>query len=282
VTGTVFLAVIAAALMHAVWNAMVKVRLDRFASVTLMTLGMAATALVAVPFVDVPQPAVWPWIIASVAFHMGYKLFLVRAYEAGDLAQTYPLARGAAPLMTTIGATVLVAEFPSVLSLGGILLLSAGTFLMSFRGAALFGHLNGRAVAYALATSVFIAAYTLADGSGARLAETASSYAVYLFLCDGAWSLLLAVVLRGRSAISTIISSDWKIGLLTGCLSAAAYWIVMWAMTQAPIASVAALRETSILFAMAISVIALGERLTSWRFAAGLLIVAGVISLRLG
>ena len=102
-TLTVFLAVIAAAPMHAVWNAIVKVRLDRFASMTLMTLGMAATALPVLPFVDFPQPNVWPWIVTSVVFHMGYKLFLIRAYESGDLAQTYPLARGTAPLLTTAG-----------------------------------------------------------------------------------------------------------------------------------------------------------------------------------
>ena len=103
-TLTVFLAVLAAAPMHAVWNAMVKVRFDRFASVTLMTLGMARRRHCRrLPFVDFPQPHVWPWILASVAFHMGYKLFLIRAYEAGDLAQTYPLARGTAPLLTTLG-----------------------------------------------------------------------------------------------------------------------------------------------------------------------------------
>ena len=280
-TLTVFLAVMAAALMHAVWNAMVKVHFDRFASVTLMTLGTAVTALPAVPFVDFPQPHVWPWILASVAFHMGYKLFLIRAYEAGDLAQTYPLARGSAPLLTTVGAVIVASEFPSGLSLGGILLLSAGTFLMSFRGAAYLERLNGRAVIYALITSVFIACYTLSDGSGARLASTASSYAVYLFLCDGLWSLILAVALRGR-AIARTIAAGWRMGLLTGSLSGVAYWIAMWAMTKAPIASIAALRETSILFAMTISVLALGETLTRWRTAAALLIVTGVVALRLG
>lgn len=280
-TPTVFLAVIAAALMHAIWNAMVKVHGDRFASVTLMTLGMAATALPAALFVDFPRPSVWPWILASVGFHMGYKLFLIRAYQAGDLAQTYPLARGTAPLLTTLGAMVIASEFPTGVSLGGILLLSAGTFLMSFRGAAYLERLNGRAVVYALITSVFIASYTLSDGSGARLADTASSYAVYLFLCDGLWSLILALALRGR-AIAPTLFAEWRIGLLTGSLSAVAYWIAMWAMTRAPLASIAALRETSILFAMAISVVALGEKLTAWRIAAALLIVAGVVGLRLG
>ncbi len=280
-TLTVFLAVMAAALMHAVWNAMVKIHADRFVSVTLLTLGTAVTVLPIAPFVDIPGPSVWPWIMASVVFHMGYKLFLIRAYEAGDLAQTYPLARGTAPLLTTLGAMIIASEFPSGLSLGGIVLLSAGTFLMSFRGAAHLEKLNGRAVFYALITSVFIACYTLSDGSGARLASSASSYAVYLFLSDGLWSLILALALRGK-AVARTIAAGWRAGLLTGALSGAAYWIAMWAMTQAPIASVASLRETSILFAMVISVLALGERLTAWRIAAALLIVTGVVALRLG
>lgn len=276
----VFLAVLAAALMHAVWNAMVKVRLDRFASVTLMTFGMAATALPVLPFVAFPAAHVWPWIAVSVLFHMGYKLFLIRAYAAGDLAQTYPLARGTAPLLAAAGAVLLVSEVPSPLSLGGIALLSLGTFLMSLRGGGLAAF-NRRAVGYALATSVFVAGYTLTDGTGARLAETASSYAAWLFVCDGLWSLALALWLRGP-AILRAVGTEWRMGVVTGALSAAAYWIAMWAMTQAPIASVAALRETSILFAMLISVVALKERLTRWRVLSALCIVGGVVALRLG
>lgn len=280
-TLTVFFAVLAAAAMHAIWNAMVKVHLDRFASVTLMTLGMAATSLPVLPFVEFPSAAVWPWIIASVIFHMGYKLSLIRAYAAGDLAQTYPLARGSAPLLTTVGAIFLVSEIPSSFAILGIVLLSAGTFLMSFRGHAKLSLPNRTAVGFALLTSVFIAGYTLTDGNGARLAQTASSYAAWLFLCDGLWSLALALYLRGR-IILPAMAGEWKAGVITGFLGAAAYWIAMWAMTKAPIASVAALRETSILFAMLISVFALKEKLTGWRLAAALSIVGGVIALRLG
>lgn len=267
--------------MHAVWNAMVKVRLDRFASVTLLTLGMGATALPVLPFVTFPALNVWPWIIASVILHMGYKLALIRAYEAGDLAQVYPLARGTAPLMTTVGAIFLVSEVPGGPALLGIALLSSGTLLMSLRGHSRVLPMNPRAVGFGLLTSVFIAGYTLTDGNGARLAETASSYAVWLFVCDAAWSLALAFMLRGR-AILPAMGQQWKPGAVAGFLSAAAYWITMWAMTKAPIASVAALRESSIFFAMLISVFALKERLSGWRLTAALLIVAGVFALRLG
>jgi drug/metabolite transporter (DMT)-like permease len=275
----VFLAVIAAAAMHAAWNALVKVRTDRFASISITALGMALVAIPVLPFVDVPQPAVWPWIIASVIIHVGYRLFLIMAYNAGDLAQTYPLARGAAPLMTAVGAIFLVREVPGPIAILGILLLSGGTLLMSLRGG-LLGQLNGRAVGYALATSVFISGYTLVDGNGARLASTASSYAAWLFLCDGLCSMVIGFYYRGKKLLH-VIAREWKTGLMAGALSAGSYWIAMWAMTRAPIASVAALRETSIVFAMIISVFVIGERMTAWRITAAACIVAGAIALRL-
>ncbi|RWE94232.1 EamA family transporter [Mesorhizobium sp.] len=270
-----------AAAMHAIWNALVKVHLDRFLSITLMTLGMGAVALLALPFVEVPKSEVWPYIIASVVFHMGYRTFLIGAYKAGDFAQTYPLARGTAPLLAALGGMVVVAEVPTPLAIVGIVLLSAGTLVLSFRGGAHLERLNPRAVGFALGTSIFIASYTLSDGSGARLAATASSYAAWLFVCDAAWALVLCLIFRGPKALP-VLGRDWKAGVYTGVLSGAAYWIVMWAMTKAPIASVAALRETSILFAMMISVFALGEKMTGWRGAAVLSIVAGVVALRLG
>ncbi|ESX80211.1 EamA family transporter [Mesorhizobium sp. M0189] len=277
----VFFAVLAAAAMHAIWNALVKVHLDRFLSITLMTAGMGAAALVTLPFVEVPKPEVWPYILASVVFHMGYRTFLIGAYKAGDFAQTYPLARGTAPLLAALGGIVVVAEMPAPLAIVGIVLLSAGTLVLSFRGGAHLEKLNLRAVGFALGTSIFIASYTLSDGSGARLAATASSYAAWLFVCDALWALVLCVVFRGPRALP-VLARDWKAGIYTGVLSGGAYWIVMWAMTKAPIASVASLRETSILFAMMISVFALGEKMTAWRGAAVLSIVAGVVALRLG
>lgn len=276
----VFTAVLAAAVMHAAWNALIKVRVDRFASISLTALGMTCTALPILPFVAFPNAAMWPWITASVFIHMGYRLFLVRAYDFGDLSQTYPLARGTAPLVTTLGGIILVGEFPGMLAVCGIVLLSIGTFFMSVRGGSKIGGLNKAAVGYALITSLFISGYTLTDGIGARLGETAVSYAAWLYVLDGICAMIIGFYYRGRGLL-TILAAEWKIGLLTGFLSAASYAIAMWAMTRAPIASVAALRETSILFAMAISVLLLGERMTAWRGAAALSILAGMIALRL-
>lgn len=275
----VFTAVLIAAAMHAVWNAMVKVHLDRFVSITLMSAGMGTMALIASPFVDFPAWGVWPFILASAAFQQGYKLCLIKAYAAGDLAQVYPLARGSAPLLTTIGAFALINEHPGSWAVLGIALLCAGTILMSLRGGGL-EKLNREAIAYAFSTSFFIACYTLADGNGVRLASSAFSYAVWLFITDGTISLFLALVLRGPAILPVMVRS-WKIGVGVGGLSAASYGIAMWAMTLAPIGAVAALRESSILFAMIISVAFLRESLGLWRFVAGVLIVGGVVALRL-
>jgi len=277
-SATVFLAVLAAAAMHATWNALLKVRLDRFASVSLMSFGMGVVALPLIPFVAVPTGVTWLWLFLSLCFHTGYKYYLARAYETGDFAQAYPLARGTAPLLTTLGGIFLVAELPGPVALAGIGLLCGGMLFMSRPSA---GSRGGRAVFYALLTSVFIAGYTLADGTGARSAANATSYAAWLFLLEGIWSIVFCIALRGTKVVRVMLP-EWKIGLLGGFLSAVAYWIAMWAMTKAPIAMVAALRESSILFAMAISVVMLGEHVSRWRVAAGLLIVAGVVALRIG
>ena len=279
-TPFVFAVVLISAAMHASWNALVKVQGDRFASITLTSFGMMVSAAPFLLFVDVPGPKVWPWIVASVIIHIGYRLFLIRAYEHGDLAQAYPLARGSAPLMTAVGGVFVLSEVPSGLAMLGILLLSLGTLLMSLRGGQAAVP-NRAAVGYALTTSLCIACYTLTDGSGVRLAPTAASYAAWLFVCDGLCAVVIGFFYRGRGLLAAS-GREWASGIVAGVLSAAAYAIAMWAMTQAHVASVASLRETSILFAMLISVFALGERMTGWRGAAALSIVAGVIALRIG
>lgn len=277
---TVFLAVLAAAVMHASWNVLIKVRLDPFASISLMSFGMAVISLPLLPFMAVPSGITWVWLILSVILHTGYNYFLARAYETGDMAQTYPLARGTAPLFTALGGLAFLQESPGNLAAVGIVLLCAGTFVMSLRGGVVSA-LVGKSVVYALITSVFIAAYTLADGSGARSAMDGVSYAVWLFLLEGVWSILFCIMVRGRRVVRAILP-EWKIGLFAGLLSSLGYGIVIWAMTKAPLAAVAALRESSILFAMVLSVVVLGEQLTRWRIAAAMLIVAGVVALRLG
>ena len=280
-TLALFSLVLAAAAMHATWNALIKTRSDRFASISLATLGASIVVLPILPFVDFPSIEVWIWIAASVIIHAGYRLFLVKTYDVGDFAQSYPLARGIAPLITTVGAIIFIGEVPEGLTVLGIVVLSFGALLMSLRGSSDLSKFNRRAVGFALLTSMLIAGYTLTDGYGVRLANTASSYAAWLFFCDGLCSIAIGFLYRGRGLL-TVLASEWKTSLLTGGLLAGSYWIIMWAMTKAPIASIAALRETSILFAMLISVLVLGERVTPWRVLATVFIVGGVVILRLG
>jgi len=280
-TLALFSLVLAAAAMHATWNALIKTRSDRFASISLATLGASIVVLPILPFVDFPSIEVWIWIAASVIIHAGYRLFLVKTYDVGDFAQSYPLARGIAPLITTVGAIIFIGEIPEGLTVLGIVVLSFGALLMSLRGSSDLSKFNRRAVGFALLTSMLIAGYTLTDGYGVRLANTASSYAAWLFFCDGLCSIAIGFLYRGRGLL-TVLASEWKTNLLTGGLLAGSYWIIMWAMTKAPIASIAALRETSILFAMLISVLVLGERVTPWRVLATVFIVGGVVILRLG
>lgn len=276
----VFLSVLAAAALHAGWNSVVKTRLDGFASVTAITMAGMAIALVILPFAEVPRGAIWLWILASAVLHTSYKLFLVGAYRAGDLGQVYPLARGTAPLIVTLVSLAFLGEGLVGSSLAGIVALIGGVWLMALRGGQRIQRLDRTAVGFALGTSCFIAAYTLVDGLGARRAPTATGFALCLFIVDGLALGVIFLAKRGTLGLMQI-GRHWKSGLAGGAMSMAAYGIVIWAMTQAPIAAVAALRETSILFAVVISTVVLKERLTAWRMTAALIIVAGVVILRL-
>ena len=243
----------------------------------------ALAGIVSLPllfFVPVPPLAAWPWLIASVITHVGYYIGLAGAYRSGDMGQVYPIARGTAPLMTAAGGALLVGENFSLIGWAGILALTSGVFLLSMRGGGDLAHLNRRAVGFALFTAVTICCYSLVDGIGARTAGNAHSYALWLFVIDGAFITLIALVSRGPAAVPAM-AKFWKSGLIGGVLSLAAYWIVIWAMTVAPIALVAALRETSVLFGAAIAVVFLKEPLRAPRIVAAVMIVCGIALIRL-
>jgi len=276
----VFLAVLAAALMHASWNAVVRVGLDRFNSILLLSMTQSALALALLPFVPVPAAVSWPWVAAAGLLHTGYKLFLIRAYQHGDLSQIYPLARGAAPPIVAVGGVILLGERLPPTGWAAVALIAGGVALMAFRGGSGVGRLSGQALGYALATAGFVAAYTLVDGQGARLAGSATAFAMWMFVGDGLVMLIYAIVTRGPKAPLAVVSA-WRTGLPAGALSLGSYWIALWAFTRAPVALVAALRETSVLFAMLIGVLVLKEKAGAWRWAAALGIVAGVMAMRL-
>ncbi len=276
----VFAAVLFAALCHAGWNAQIKVGLDPLSSTTLISVGSGVVALVALPFVGIPAAASWPWLIASIVIHLFYFGALIESYRAGDLGQVYPIARGSAPLMTAGMATVFVGEHLSALGWTGIFTLVSGVFLLSIRGGRDLARLDMRAVGFALFTAVTICAYSVVDGIGARLALNPNAYTVWLFAGIALVMVPYAQLRNGRNVMVDALPY-WKRGLAGGALQMMSYGIAIWAMTVAPIAIVAALRETSVLFGAAIAVVVLKEPLRPARIVAALLIVCGLILIRL-
>jgi drug/metabolite transporter (DMT)-like permease len=278
----VFFAVLFAAACHAGWYASIKKTLDPLATTVLIALGAGAVALVFVPFAGIPASASWPWLIASIIIHLFYFAGLIESYRAGDLGQVYPIARGSAPLMTATVTTFYIGERLGLAGWGGIVLLAAGVLLISLRGGRDIATLDRRAVGYALFTAVTICIYSVVDGIGARLAGPgmANAYSCLLFVGTAPVVLAYALARRGPAVLPAMLP-HWKIGLGGGAMAVISYSIAIWAMTVAPIAIIAALRETSVLFGAIIAVMFLGEPLRSTRIVAALMILAGLVLLRL-
>ena len=271
----VFLAVLAAAFLHAGWNALVKVELDRFSSILAIALVSGIVGLLLLPFFGLPPVTAWPWVVGGSLLHTGYKLFLIRAYRHGDLGQVYPLARGTAPLIVAVVGLVWLGERPGTTEAAAMLAIAVGILSM-----AAGRRMPRSAVAYALGTACFTASYTLVDGVGARNAGSAASFILSLFVLDGLFMLLVALATRGGAAIGALLPA-WRSGVAAGLMSLGSYWIVVWTFTQAPLGLVAALRETSILFAILFGAVLLKEPIGPRRWLAAGLIVGGLALMRL-
>lgn len=277
----VFTAVLFAAACHAAWNAVIKVGIDPLSSTTLLTTGAGLLALALLPLAGLPPPTAWPWVIASVVIHLFYFIGLSEAYRTGDLGQVYPLARGAAPLTTALLSALLVGELVSEMAWAGIAALACGVVLLSVRGGREFVRIDRRSVGFALFTAVTICAYSLVDGIGARISGNPHPYTLAMFVGNGAAMLVYAFVRRGPALIP-MMRPYWKSGAIGGALQLFSYGIAIWAMTHAPIAIVAALRETSVLFGAALAVMLLKEPVRPARLVAGVLVLLGLVLLRLG
>jgi drug/metabolite transporter (DMT)-like permease len=277
----VFFAVLFAAACHAGWNAGIKRTIDPLATTVLIAIGAALVALPGVPFAGWPASAAWPWLIASVVIHLFYFAGLIESYAAGDLGQVYPIARGTAPLMTAITTTLFVGERLGIYGWGGVVLLAAGVLLLSLRGGRALAKLDRRAVGFAFFTAVTVSAYSVVDGIGARAAGPghATAYSLILFVAIAPVVVVYALMRRGH-AVFAQMAPHWKTGLGGGALAVLSYSIAIWAMTVAPIAIVAALRETSVLFGAIIAVAVLKEPLRPVRVIAALVIVCGLVLLR--
>jgi drug/metabolite transporter (DMT)-like permease len=276
----VMLLVLLSAFLHASWNAVVKSSSDKFLDIVLVTGGSALLSVLVLPFLPVPDPASWPYAAASVVIHVGYFTLVGAAYRVGDMSFAYPLMRGTAPVLVTLASGPLIGEYLGVGAWSGVLLISAGVLGMTLAKSRPGSGPRGNAASLALANAGIIALYTIVDGAGVRLSGSAAAYTMWVFLATalpiGAWALLLR-----RADLVAHCRSRWHFGLIGGACTLGAYVLALWAMTQAPVALVAALRETSILFGTALSAVVLKERFGWQRHAAALTVVSGAIVLKL-
>ena len=281
-------AVLAGALLHAAWNALVKSSADKPLD-TALVHGMAA--LIALPLLlwtGLPSTAALPFLAASLVVHIGYYIALAGAYQHGELGMTYPIMRGFAPLLVALASLPVIGEAPSAAAWAGIVGITLGVALVGLAhpGEALH---HGKALAFAFANAGIIALYTLIDGVGVRsevaVGGEALRYVMLLFALDGVAYPLLVWLRRSpaqRREAMAYVRRRWPMAALGGSASIGSYAIALWAMTQAPVASVAALRETSVLFAALLGTWLLKERFGLQRTLGTVVIVAGVVGLRMG
>jgi drug/metabolite transporter (DMT)-like permease len=274
----VTLAVLGAGFLHALWNALLKSAAgDPLLDTALIVAGSGAVALCLLPFVAAPAVAAWKFMALSAVIHFGYYITLAGAYHRGDLSFAYPLMRGVAPLIVTLLGLLFLGEHPSARMLTGIVLISIGIIVIAWFAS---GRHSPAAAGWALANAAIIATYTLADGAGVRASGNAAGYVSWLSFLEGLPFLAWLYLRRGPSAARYMLQR-WRRGIAGGAAGLAAYGIVLWAMTQAPVAVVAALREVSVLFAVLIGSVALKEGFGWRRMAGAATVVAGVAALKL-
>ena len=282
-TWPVVLIVMVGALLHASWNALIKSGTDKSLDTALIHVLGVFIAVPLVATVGFPRAEAWPYAIASLVIHIGYYIALVGAYKHGELGLTYPIMRGLAPLLVACASTRFIGEGLRPLAWIGIVAVSLGVVTVGLsRSAATSGH-AGKALRYALANAGIIALYTVVDGLGVRASGHPLSYVATLFLFDGIPYFLIVLWQRrgGHPQVFAYMAGRWKFAAIGSLASLGSYGIALWAMTRAPVASVAALRETSVLFAAVIGALWLKEGFGAQRAAGTVLIVAGVMTLRL-
>ena len=274
----IILLVLTAALLHATWNAVVKSSGDKLVSVVAVVVGHVPFALITLVFVKAPDTQSWAWLIVGITLHVGYQLFLGASYRFGDLSQVYPIARGVAPLLVTLISVSFLGVLISQVQLAAIVIIVIGIssvcLIKNDQGA-----LNRTGVVLALITGSFIAAYSLVDGIGARLSGSALGFYAWLAIGNAALLLIATSITRKRILIDVLEGSKFTFWFGGGA-SYAAYALVIWAFTQAPIAMVTALRETSIVFALLIGVIHLNEKLSLFKVWAIVITLSGAALLR--
>lgn len=276
---SVTFAVLGAALLHASWNALIKSGRDPLLDTALVALGGTLVALPLTLLVEAPARAAWPYILATVVVHVGYYTALAAAYRLGDLSHSYPIMRGVAPLIVALVGVFWFGEPLSPGAWGGVILICGGVLSLAFVGRSRNKD-SARTTLWALASAVIIAVYTLIDGAGVRASGGAERYVVWLFVFLGL-PFGLAVLAMKRGALIAHARRHWWRGVAGAVLSGLSYGIALWAMTRAPVAIVAALRETSVIFAALIGAWFLREGHLRQRITGAALVLAGLIALKL-
>jgi drug/metabolite transporter (DMT)-like permease len=273
----ILLIMLGAALLHAAWNAIIKGGSNPLFEAVLKTMGGGVAVCCVMPFLSLPAPQSVPYLAASCAIHLAYYTLLGLSYRNVDMSIAYTIMRGTAPLLTSLAMVFALGTPLSVGGWLGVVLLSSGILILS-ADALRRGRLAWRGCCLALANALVIMCYTLADGYGGRASLNPVSYACWLFFIN-AFPMTLVVYRRYGDEFTAYVRQRWRFGLLGGVCSLGSYGIAIWAMTKAPIAMVAALRESAVIFGMLLAVFFLGERVTRFRVLAVLLVAAGVMSL---
>ncbi len=279
ISPAVMFAVLAAALLHAGWNALLKASADKALASIGQALARGLIALVLVPFFAAPAPESWPWIAGSVIVHVAYFWLLAGAYRWGELSFSYPIMRGTAPAIVALVSVPLFAESLPAFELAAVVLICAAVLGFAGGASAVAGT-QRTALAFALGNAAVIASYTLIDAHGVRLSGAPIGYALWFFLGNSIVQLSLGVGGHGRQLFAYLRRHGIQ-AALGGVFTIGAYGTALWAMTQAPVALVATLRETSVVFAALMGALFLGERLTRRRMVATALVFAGLVLLRL-
>jgi drug/metabolite transporter (DMT)-like permease len=274
----IFFVVLGAAFLHASWNALIKTGTSKQSAMLILAICQGTIGVGLAIWRGAPVAEAWPWLIGSGIIHMFYQLFLSYAYEHGDLSRVYPIARGAAPMMVLVVSAVFLSDPITPTEIAGILVLGAGILLMAH--GVFSGGESRKMLPFALGSAVATAGYSITDGMGARVAGDAILYVGWLMAVAALFYVPVAIAIKGP-AILRASPRAWGMGMAAGALSLGAYSIAVWAMTIAPIAVVAALRETSILFAVLIGWLAFGEPMTRSKALAAGVIVLGVLLTRL-
>jgi len=274
----IFLVVILAAFLHAVWNAMVKNEDNKYLAVTAIVLGHVPASIFIILLTPAPSVESIPFIILSALLHIGYEWYLLSAYRFGDLIKVYPIARGTAPILVAIVSLIFLGVVLSNFEILSIFIISLGILSLSLQGAK--GIKNRSAVIYALVTGFFIMGYSITDGYGARVSNSFLSYMGWSFILNATIFPIILKINNKSEIITKTFKEGKKIFFIGGTLSYIVYGIVIWGFTQAPIALITALRETSIIFALLIGTFFLKEKFTLLKVIATFIIFFGVALLK--